>query len=145
MSAFTTGGNERARIPTQPPRRRLPAAQRSRLFASALAMATCMLQAAALAAPAAPSALRLSDIGHIAHWREIDGGALLIEGDGRRVFEVHFFHRCLKLAPHAQLGFVQDPTHTLGRYDAVVVDGESCPIESITAVASDAPAPATTH
>jgi hypothetical protein len=137
MRTFPTDSNECAHVPVHARNEHVRAAHRVRLFASALTLTICMLQAPALAEPAAPATLRLSDIGHIAHWREIDGGAVLIEGDGGRMFEVRFFHPCLKLAPHAQLGFVQDPTHTLGRYDAVVVDGESCPIESITAAGTN--------
>lgn len=77
-----------------------------------------------------------ADHGGIRDWRAIDRNTLLVEGTGNRWYRVELFAPCFDLPFADRVGFKANVTGELDRFSTVIVRGQPCAVQSVTATAA---------
>lgn len=81
-------------------------------------------------------AIPFADHGGIRDWRAIDRNTLLVEGTGNRWYRVELFAPCFDLPFADRVGFKSNVTGEFDRFSTVIVRGQPCAVQSVTATAA---------
>jgi hypothetical protein len=107
------------------------------LFASLATLLTAAVATASNADEASASGSEEVSIPFAAHhgienWRAVDRDTLLIEGHGDRWYRAELMGSCPGLRHALSIGFDHEPDGSFDRFSAIIVDGQRCPLRSLT-------------
>ena len=101
-----------------------------------LAALTSAWPVVAAPAPAGSGEIPFVGFGGIRNWTASDENTLYVQAAGGQWYEVDMAGPCWGLPDALRIGVDSGPTDTLDAFSTIVVDGNLCPVASVTRLAS---------
>jgi hypothetical protein len=94
---------------------------------------------AAQPAPAPQASIPFVNEGGIISWKAEDDSTLYVQSQGSKWYLVKLMAPCTGLPFAMRVGFATGPTDTLDNFSNVIVDGQRCPVQSVTMMSGPPP------